>query len=80
MHSRRRLTAEIDALREQIRLLQANDARRIAQLTEQRDYIAALRTRRPGNQPDVLADTVRMPRVRSQVPAPAWPPEAWNPR
>lgn len=80
MRSRRSLRAENAALREQVRLLQANEAHRVAQLTEQRGIIADLRSRVPSTQPDALADTVRMPRVRSQVPAPAWPPEAWNPK
>lgn len=78
--SRRTLAAENAALRGQIRLLQANEALRLTQLTEQRGVIADLRSRMPSTQPDVLADTVRMPRVRSQVPAPAWPPEGWKPR
>lgn len=102
MRSRRALTAENAALREQVRLLQANAERTRAEAASQRTIIADLgrqlhaeqrrrlaRHRGPEHagapiqgdeQPAYFeadpADTVPMPRVRSQAPG-VWPPEAW---
>ena len=66
MPSRRALSAENKALREQVRLLQANAERMRGEATAQRRIIADLGRQLHREQ---QAPTVPMPRVRSLAPA-----------
>lgn len=82
MRSRRALSAENTALREQVRLLLASQRGLYAQARElrgeneaQRIALAKLGRQLHAEQP---AATVPMPRIRSQEPAGVWPPEAWR--
>ena len=84
MRRRRALIAENAALREQVRLLLASQKQLYAQARElrgeneaQRVALADLGRRLAGEPRPAMADTVPMPRVRSQAPSPSWPPEAW---
>jgi hypothetical protein len=53
-------------------------ARLRAENTAQRRIIADLgRQLHQAQQTGPLGDTIPLPRMRSQTPAPAWPPPAW---
>jgi hypothetical protein len=61
------------------RALRAENARLAAEVASLRLAVADLGRRLAAGQQSALADTVRMPRVRSQAPS-SWPPEGWRPR